>query len=158
MTNLQKALCDFITPGTVFIGIGNCLRGDDALGPEFVAALAQQGLKVVDAGTVPENHIGSVARLFPESILIIDVVHLDREPGSVELLESDDISVATGFTTHTLSPVLVMDMLLQETGAPVKLLAVQPETLDFGASISPPVARTMEHLLNIINRCLDDGS
>lgn len=130
----------------VYMGIGNILRGDDAIGPELVAALQRMGMRTVDAGTVPENYIGSVARLDPDTVIIIDAVHLDRCPGSIELLTRLDLGGGIGFTTHTLSPVLVMERLEEETGAEVMLLAVQPGTLDFGAPLSGQVARVLETL------------
>ena len=36
------------------------------------------------AGTVPENYIRPVARLNPDTVVIIDTVSLDRDPGTLE--------------------------------------------------------------------------
>jgi hydrogenase 3 maturation protease len=134
----------------VYMGIGNILRGDDAIGPELVAVLQRMGIRTVDAGTVPENYIGSVARLDPDTVVIIDAVHLDRSPGSIELLTRLDLGGGIGFTTHTLSPVLVMERLEEETGAEVLLLAIQPGTLDFGAPLSDQVARVLDTLPQLL--------
>lgn len=143
LTELKARLTE-IEPGrTVYLGIGNILRGDDGIGPRLAAKLSGMGMKAVDAGTVPENHIRSMARLEPDTVIIIDAVHLERDPGSVELLEKEDIAGGTGFTTHTLSPVLVMERLEAETGAEVLLLAIQPRDLGFGV----PMSREMEELL-----------
>ena len=107
----------------VYMGIGNILRGDDGIGPELVAKLSEKGFYTIDAGTVPENYMRPVTRLDPDTVVIVDAVHLDREPGDVELLDRSEIMANTGFTTHTLSPVLVMERLEEETGAGVFMLA-----------------------------------
>lgn len=134
----------------VYMGIGNILRGDDGIGPELVARLSENGLCTVDAGTVPENFIGPVARHNPDTVVIIDAVHLDREPGTVELLDKSEIMGNRGFTTHSLSPVLVMERLEEATGAGVLMLAIQPGTIEFGAVLTPAVARLLEILPDLM--------
>jgi len=124
----------------VFVGMGNILLGDDGIGPEMAALLAEHGYVTVDAGTVPENHIGAVARLQPSTVVLIDAVHLGREPGAVELLGREEILSGVGFSTHSLSPVLVMERLEQETGAEVVMLAIQPGSLEFGTPLTQPLA------------------
>jgi hydrogenase 3 maturation protease len=67
----------------VFVGMGNILLGDDGFGPELGAGLSALGFTVIDAGTVPENHIGAVARKQPRTVILLDAVHLGREPASI---------------------------------------------------------------------------
>ena len=150
LQNLKDRLLLFLKGKVVYMGIGNILRGDDGIGPELVARLSGKGLCTVDAGTVPENYIRPVARLDPDTVVIVDAVSLDREPGAVELLERSEIMGNTGFTTHTLSPSLVMERLEGETGARVVMLAVQPGTLAFGAPLSPEVARLLDILPDML--------
>ncbi len=147
---LKDKLASCLEGKVVYMGIGNILRGDDGIGPELVARLSEKGLCTVDAGTAPENYIRPVARFEPDTIVIVDAVHLDREPGSVELLDRSEILENTGFTTHTLSPVLVMERLEDETGARVVMLAIQPGTLEFGASLSPEVDRLLDILPDLL--------
>lgn len=147
---LKDQLNPILKGKVVFMGIGNILRGDDGIGPELVTILAEKGLRTVDAGTVPENHIRSVTRYDPDTVIIIDAVHLDREPGAVELLDRNDIEAGSGFTTHSLSPVLVMERLEEETGAGVFLLAIQPESIKFGAPLSSEVASLLEILPDLL--------
>lgn len=148
---LKNRLSSLLTGKVVYMGIGNILRGDDGTGPELVARLSEKGLCTVDAGTVPENHIRSVTRFDPDTVIIVDAVHLDREPGAVELLDRNDIKGGTGFTTHSLSPVLVMERLEEETGAGVFLLAIQPGSIEFGAPLSPAVAYMLETLTDLLS-------
>jgi hydrogenase maturation protease HycI len=147
---LKDRLTSLLNGRVVYMGIGNILRGDDGIGPELVARLSGKGLYTVDAGTAPENYIRPVARLNPDTVVIVDAVHLDREPGAVELLDCSEIMENTGFTTHTLSPVLVMERIEEETGARVVMLAIQPGTLEFGSPLSPEVAHLLEVLPDLL--------
>jgi len=147
---LREKLGSLLLGRIVYMGIGNILRGDDAVGPELTGRLSRMGMRTVDAGSVPENYIGSVARLKPDTVVLIDAVHLDRRPGSVELLEKSDLAGGVGFTTHTLSPVLVMERLEEETGASVLLLAIQPKRLDFGAPLSEEMETVLTQLPEVL--------
>ncbi len=144
--NIRKLLKGRI----VYMGMGNILRGDDGIGPKLVEVLRNRGARTVDAGTVPENYIGPVKRLEPDIIVMIDAVHLGSEPGSVELLKRDEILENSGFSTHNLSPVLVMERLESETGATVFMLAIQPQTLTLGAPLSPAVNLLLKTLPDIL--------
>jgi len=150
LKQLRCRLSSCLNGKVVYVGIGNILRGDDAVGPELVTRLSERGMFTVDAGTVPENHIRSISRLDPDTVVIVDAVHLDREPGAVELLDRNEIQGGTGFTTHSLSPVLVMERLEKETGASVFLLAIQPESIGFGLPLSPGVAEILLKLPDIL--------
>jgi hydrogenase 3 maturation protease len=143
---LEEKIRELLKGRIVYMGMGNILRGDDGIGSKLVEELRKKGAEVVDAGTVPENYVGPVKRLEPDTIVMIDAVHLGSEPGSVELLKRDEILENSGFSTHSLSPVLVMERLESETGASVFMLAIQPGTLKLGAPLSPPVNRLLTTL------------
>jgi hydrogenase 3 maturation protease len=137
------------------MGIGNILRGDDALGPELIERLRDTSLELIDAGTTPENQVGSAARRNPTTVVLVDAVHMEEEPGTCRLLSRDRILEDTGFTTHDLSPALFMERLEAETGASVMMLAVQPAMLAFGAPMSEPVEKTLEDLAAFIRGFLE---
>ncbi len=147
---LKDRLNSILKGKVVYMGIGNILMGDDGIGPELISKFAEKGLYTVDAGTVPENYVSSVVKLAPDTVVIVDAVHLDKEPGAVELLDRNDIKAGTGFTTHSLSPVLVMERLEEETGAPVFLLAIQPESIKLGEPLSSPVSDLLDVLPGLL--------
>jgi len=131
---------------TVLLGTGNILRGDDAFGPELVNRLSDLPIRCIDAGTTPENQIGVVARCEPDNILIADAVHMEMEPGSCRILQSEEILEYTGLTTHDLSPAHFMSVLAERTGAEIRMIAVQPLHLRFGEPVSPEVERALDEL------------
>jgi hydrogenase 3 maturation protease len=104
----------------------------------------------IDAGTAPENYLGKIAALKPDTILIVDAVHMDRHPGHHEILARHEL-IEVGFTTHDMPPTLLVEYLEQETGAGVYLLGVQPKSVAFGESISPPVREALDKLAATIN-------
>jgi len=147
---LKDRLNSILKGKVVFMGIGNILMGDDGIGPELLSRFAEKGMYTVNAGTVPENYVRSVVKLAPDTVIIVDAVHLDKDPGTVELLDRNDIKAGTGFTTHSLSPVLVMERLEEETGAPVFLLAIQPGSIKFGAPLSPALSDLLDVLTDLL--------
>lgn len=141
---------DIFNGSTVIVGVGNILRGDDALGPKLIEVLTGKVRVVcIDAGSAPENYLGKIIKLKPETILIVDAVELGRLPGSYQILSKDDI-INSGFTTHDLSPKMFIDFLASQTQAKIYLLGVQPENLEFGSEISQPAAKTIEKLAGLI--------
>ena len=84
---MQNPFTDILKGKTVIVGIGNSLRGDDGLGPELILKL-QGKLKAVciDAGNSPESYTGKIVKENPDTILLVDAVHLNLPPGQYRLL------------------------------------------------------------------------
>jgi len=102
--------------------------------------------ELVDAATARMvNRPGSLDTL----VALIDAVDLGAAPGSVALLERDDLP-AGGGTTHHAPLALVMEVLAHMTGADVFLLAIQPQSTFLGGPVSVEVATAAEGLASII--------
>jgi hydrogenase 3 maturation protease len=118
------------------------MRGDDAVGPEVIDALAGfAGAELIDAGSAPENHLGPIGALRPDRVLFVDACDFSAGPGEFRLFsreEADDLAYGL-LSTHTMPLHLTMAMVAAETGAEVMLLGVQPETVELGAPLSEPV-------------------
>lgn len=139
---------DVLKGKVVFVGIGNTLRGDDAFGPELVQQLQGKIRAVcIDAGSAPESYAGKIAKENPDTIILVDAVHLGKAPGELELLQKSDILKA-GFTTHDMSPSLFIEYLESQTHAQIYLLGVQPQTLSLGTEMSKPVKQALETVMS----------
>lgn len=135
--------------------MGNILRCDDGLGPILVKRLeGMVSAKCIDAGTTPENQIGSIIREDPDTVLIIDAAHIAEQPGEFDLLTKDEILETGLFSTHSLSPKLFMQQLETGCNADVYLLAVQPENISFGQELSNSVSITLNFLENRLKNIL----
>ena len=134
----------------VVIGVGDCCRGDDAVGPVVVGMLAASGVdSVIDAGTSPEIETWRVRELRPDTVLFVDAVDLGAAPGDAAILEPTDLR-STGFDTHRAPLKLTMDYLERELGCSCRLLAVQPRDVRQDAPMCEEVRRTAEDLARIL--------
>jgi hydrogenase 3 maturation protease len=147
-TNILKGKC-------VFVGIGNCLRGDDGFGPALVEKLKENTSAVcIDAGSAPENYVGKIIKEKPNTVIILDAAHLGLKRGEYGVLKGDDI-VKSGFTTHDQSPSMFIKYLEKETVADIYMLAVQPENISFGEELSGSVKEAIEKITNLIKESIN---
>jgi hydrogenase 3 maturation protease len=123
----------------VIVGVGNRLRGDDAIGCIVIDELAgTEGVDLIDAGTAPENYIEPVTGLGPSHILFVDACDFGGSPGECRLFDRNQVAeLAYGLmSTHTLPIHLTVEMLAQETRADIRLLGIQPEGIELGSDLS----------------------
>jgi hydrogenase 3 maturation protease len=135
----------------LLFGIGNTLRGDDALGPLMVERLKGAADAVcINGENAPEKFVGKIIRENPDTLLIIDAVHLDLEPGHYEILNSQQLE-STGFSTHDISLKMLIDYMKTEIQSKIYILGVQPSTLHFSQALSPAVEQAVRKLVRLIS-------
>jgi len=133
-----------------FLGMGNTLRGDDGAGPIFIEKIRGKVKAVcINGETTPENYLGKIVKENPQTIILIDAIQMNLKPGSYRVLKKEEIE-NSGFSTHTISPNLLIDYLQKETGASIYMLGIQPANTSFGESISSEVKETIEKLSDYI--------
>jgi len=146
----------------VIVGIGNLLRSDDGAGPRFITMLTERfsrGIEpnrcvhLINCGEAPENYIGQIARLRPQTVIIVDTADLGLPPGRMRIVEADEL-VQQNPSTHAISPVLFMRQLKDGTGADVFMLGVQPAVTGFGEGLSPRVEFALTGLADLIEHAL----
>ena len=141
----------------VIVGVGNVLRGDDGLGPVFVERLKSKiGVPCINAGNAFENYLGVIIRERPETVLLVDAVHLDMDPGKFAIVDPSRIEHG-GLSTHDVSPSLFLNFLAEETKCNIFLLGVQPERIELGTGISRTVRETLRILENKVAEALGSG-
>ena len=135
---------------TVIVGIGNTLRSDDGFGPALVEKLTGKVNAVcLDAGSAPENYTGKIVKECPDTILLVDALHLGLAPGKYEILKKDQI-LKSGFSTHDISPHMFIDYLEKQTKADIYMLGVQPENVSFSQEMSEEVKRALDEISILI--------
>ena len=110
--------------------IGNRNGGDDSVGPYIADRLGSEnleGIKVIDAGTVPENYTSVVKREKPKILLIIDAVEMGLDPGEIRVVPKDRIGIMT-ISTHGI-PISVLIGYLEQYVTDIILIGIQPKEM-----------------------------
>jgi len=151
MHNILKSI---IKGKVVFLGMGNVLRGDDGTGPFFIDQIKGKVRAVcINGETTPENYLGKVIKENPDTIILVDAIQMNLKPGNYRILNKEEIE-NSGFSTHTISPFLLIDFLEKQTEASIYLLGFQPKNTELGECISMEVKETIEKLSAFFKRTL----
>jgi hydrogenase maturation protease len=149
------------TPGDehiVVLGIGNVLWADEGFGVRCVETLQREWMfaphvDVIDGGTQGLyliEHVQSATKL-----LIFDAIDYGLPPGTLKLIEDDEVPRFMGAKKMSLhqtgfQEVLCVAQLTGHYPAQVLLIGCQPEELeDFGGSLRDIVKHTMPQALSL---------
>jgi len=134
----------------VILGIGNTLKGADAVGPRVCERLpGKLAARVIDAGATPENYIGSILEASPDVLLIVDAVDFGDCPGQIRICKPDQIH-RFAFSTHALSVHLMIDMIRWEKKLEVCLIGIQADRMRLGDCLSPAMREAVETLVDTL--------
>lgn len=146
MINLK----DVLKGKVVILCIGNIERGDDGLGPYLAGMIkGRVPYEVIDAGAAPENWTGVITRLKPDTIVMVDAIYFEGEPGEIRIFSGEDLRSGK-ISTHDVSPKLLIEYLKESTKADIYVLGIKPEANRFGEGLSKSVKNSLEEL----ERCL----
>lgn len=143
-------------PGRLaIVGMGQELRGDDAVGVEIIRCLQRDNLSfrsvlLLDVGAAPENFTGSLRRFMPDVVIFIDAVVMNKVAGHVQFV---DLQNTAGYiaSTHTLSLRLLANYLQSELHCSVFLLGIQPLQTDLCNCVSPSVQQSLNSVVQILS-------
>jgi hydrogenase maturation protease len=144
----KKELKEFIDNKTVIMGIGSVLKTDDGVGVFITEKLKDMGIEnVIVAEATPEHWLGFLTNKKFEKLLIVDSVLFGGEVGEIKILDLQEISERFGLT-HSSSLHLFYDFISGEGNIKaLKVLAIMPESLEVGESLSPIVKRSAEEII-----------
>lgn len=144
------------TETIVVLGIGNVLWADEGFGVRCVESLQQRyqfapQVQLVDGGTQGLyliQHVQGASKL-----LIFDAIDYGLAPGTLKLVENDEVPRFMGAKKMSLhqtgfQEVLMLALLTEQYPREVLLIGCQPEELDdYGGSLRPVVRAAMEDAL-----------
>lgn len=144
--------------GALVLGVGNILWADEGFGVRCVEAFEQrfapsEQLTVADGGTQGLYLVDLLRDHNP--VVIFDAVDFSDRPGTLRLVEDDDIPAFVGahkMSLHQagLQDVIACAKLLGGCAANMLLIGVQPEELeDYGGSLRPQVRERIPEALEI---------
>ncbi len=134
--------------GKVLMGIGNEMKGDDAIGHLIAKDFKAGGWLSIPCGTVPENFTSVVRRERPELVVIVDAAEIGGFPGQFRILPKESLnSDIEG--THGM-PLSFLVKYLEEIAPKVVFIGIQPKTMEMGAPITPAVLAAKKRIIGIL--------
>lgn len=132
----------------ILLGVGNDIRGDDAIGEEVAREFEREGWDVEDCGTMPENFIPHIEEGIYQEVVIVDAANMGLEPGEIRRVPRDRLGVFT-MSTHALPLSLVMDFLAGKAET-VTLIGIQPKDMSLREGMTPELEKAKEELLELL--------
>ena len=142
--------------GTVVLGLGNPLMGDDGLGVLAAQRLHEEWIlppevEVLDGGTWGMNLLPVIDDT--DELLLIDAIDQDMPPGTQIVLERDEIprAFALKVSPHQidLSEVIALAQLRGTLPDRMTAIGLQPERVELGAPLSPAIERHIDQLVSM---------
>jgi len=140
----------------LLLGVGNRLRGDDAVGSLMVECLkGKVDIPLIDAGDVPENYLGPIEEAGAEVVLVIDATDMGGEVGDIAIFDIEQVQNMY-VSTHTANLGLLFQVMPPKRRPQVILLGIQPGTMELDQGLSESVQETLENLAEILILCLTE--
>lgn len=140
----------------LLLGVGNRLRGDDAVGSLLVERLkGKVNIPLIDAGDVPENYLGPIEESGAELVLVVDAADMGAKVGDIAIFDIEQVK-GKSVSTHTANLSLLFKVLPPEKRPQVIMLGIQPGNTKFGQGLSDPVCATMESLVELLVLSLNE--
>jgi len=140
------------------LGIGNVLWADEGFGVRCIEALQARyefapHVQLIDGGTQGLYLIQHVQEA--DSLLIFDAIDYGLAPGTLKLVEGDEVPRFMGAKKMSLhqtgfQEVLMLAQLTERFPRRILLVGCQPEVLeDYGGSLRPIVKEALEEALRL---------
>ncbi len=143
------------------IGIGNLLLKDEGFGVHAVRELgrrpAQAGVKLIDGGTDPWSAFEEAEGC--ESLLVLDAVQGGKQPGDFHSMPLDEVDPGDALMSlHglTMFHLLRYEALLGNTFREVRVLGIEPATVEPDIGLSGPCRRRLAEFVGVAVQEIDD--
>ena len=139
------------------IGLGNILLMDEGVGVHAVQALKRsfdfsEDISLLDGGTLGLDLLPYVEGA--EKILFIDAMDFKQEPGTLTIMEDDEIPSflrpALSFHQVGLADLLFASKFMGMKPEKIALIGIQPEKIETGLTLSETLNENFESLLKTI--------
>ena len=147
---------------TLILGIGNTLLADEGTGIHMLGYMQRHypeltDVEYLDGGTLSFTLAPWIEAA--DNLIVIDAAELGGPPGTVEVFSGQDMDRFAGKTKRSVHEVSLGDLLAiaHLTGAIPEnrvLVAIQPEKIDWGSSLSNRVQQVLpgvaDHILHLL--------
>jgi len=132
----------------LLLGVGNDIRGDDAVGELVAREFKNEDWDTEDCGSVPENFIPQIENDVYDVVVIVDAAEMKLEPGEMREVPKDRLNVFT-MSTHALPLSLVMEF-LEEKVKEVHLIGIQPKDMGLKEGMTDELIKAKNKMLDLL--------
>lgn len=138
---------------TLLITLGSELRADDGVGPYIAARVkfTRPDLRLIDAGTAPENIAQTAIDWKPDKIILLDAARFGGAAGELRVIPLEAINRAAVLSTHSFPLSVTFSIVKEDTGAELVIIGVQAGSTDLKEGLSPEVKETASKLALYFN-------
>jgi len=139
---------------TLVITLGSILRADDGVGPYVCAhvKINRPDLRLLDAGTTPENIAQTAIDWKPDKIILVDAAHFQGRAGELRVIPLEAINQQTILSTHSFPLSVTFSIVKEDTGAELVVVGVQAKSLDYKEGLCAEVEETASKLADYFNK------
>jgi hydrogenase maturation protease len=144
----------------VVVGIGNDLRGDDAVGLAAVRALKKFSLLDVGFVELNDDVIGLIEHLQGcNEAIIIDAVQSGSTPGTIHRFDVSKHPLPGNLTqrsTHGLNLASILELARTQGGLPRRVLVfgIEGASFEHGSRLTPQVELSVNQLVDTVRHTL----
>lgn len=146
---------------TAVIGIGNPMMSDDGIGPRVVSEFEDpvRGVDLIDMGTGGMQLVHVLAVY--DSVVIVDSAEMGLSHGEFRLFSPDEVvslKKTRAYSLHDWDLLRSIEISRELGEAPqsIRILAVQPASVDMGHGLSPEVERGIPRYVEELKRAVGD--
>lgn len=145
------------------IGIGNLLLSDEGVGVHAINKLNDEykfpeSVRLIDGGTMGLDILPFLEG--NDKVLIIDAVNFHKEPGTIEIIEGDEIPkfLSSKLSVHQIGipDMLFAARLMDIIPSEICLIGIQPKSIVPGLELSEEIKNRFEALLERIFQKLSE--
>ncbi len=118
----------------VFMGVGEEKLSDDGVGPYIISEFLDNNnekILFINAATDPMDRIEDIVNFNPTHLVLLDTCTLNEPPGTVAILERENIREYVPISTHTIPIHLVIDLIIEKLPhLNVFMIGFVPESLE----------------------------
>ncbi len=118
----------------VFMGIGEEKLSDDGVGPYIISELlsySNEKFLFINAGVTPMSRIDEIIEFQASHLVLLDTCTLNKPPGTIAIIERDNIKEYVPISTHTIPLHIVIDLLIDKIpDLNVFMIGLVPESLE----------------------------
>jgi hydrogenase maturation protease len=139
---------------TCFVGMGNYLMGDDAVGLHVIDGIrdliGSDSVSALNVEDVIENYVFKIAEGDCDNVVIIDAMQSGAETGSVLFGRLDEMKeTISNFSTHKLA-LFLSGKILEQYNKKAWFLGIEVRNTDFGAGLSDDVKKSADLIREIL--------